>query len=88
MIIIYGKTTCVGLEENLERFLDVMVWGQEHKCFFKNKNKVILEVKSCGKLYEIDKHLGEIELCDIYDFHALCKSCNKSKKYLYVHEGE
>jgi hypothetical protein len=88
MIIIYGKTTCVGLEENLDRFLNVMQWSQEHSCFMKGKKKVIIDVKSCGKLYEVDKHLGEIELCDIYDFHALCKSCMKSKKYLYVHKDE
>lgn len=77
MVVIYGDTKCLILEENLFRFLDSLKWAQHHKCLLK-KRKVELYIKICGTLLVRDDQIDEeIELCEIYDYKIKCKTCRK-----------
>ena len=83
MIVVYGDTKCLFLEENALRFLDAMNWCSQHKCLLKKK-KVILRIKKCGVVVVEDEDLNmEVELCDVYNFHCECRTCGKKKNFVY-----
>jgi hypothetical protein len=86
MIVIKGDVTCLALEENLWRFLQVIEWCHTHKCLLK-KNKIIITISECGIISEYDEEFGlELDICEVYHFRAVCKSCGKKAKSLYEEE--
>jgi hypothetical protein len=86
MIVVNGDVSCISLEENLFRFLQVLEWCQKHKCLLA-KNKIVLSITKCGVIVEHDEHLDlELEICDVYNFKAVCRSCGKKAKSVYEDE--
>jgi len=83
MIVIKGDVTCVELEENLWRFLQVLEWCHEHDCLLKD-NKIILMITESGIIYEYDEELDmDLNICEGYDFRALCRTCGKKAESTY-----
>jgi hypothetical protein len=83
MIIIKGDVACVALEENLFRFIQILEWCNNHKCFL-DKNKIIVTITECGTIVEYDEELSlELELCTVHAYRAVCKTCGKKAKSLY-----
>jgi len=85
MIVIKGDLTCLGLKENIHRFFQMLDWCQNHECSVED-NTTILTITKDGTIVEYNEELGrKMELCDIYEFYAVCKFCGSKARS--NHEG-
>ena len=84
MIVIYGDTECLCLEENLERFFEILDWSRNHKCVLKNKRKVAIDISESGVIIQNDVELDmDLPICSVNEFYAICKTCGNKARSSY-----
>jgi hypothetical protein len=89
MIIINGNTDCLCLEENIDRFFNILEWSQNHLCMPHNERRVTLEISKSGLIIHKDEVYGmDLELCDVNEFYAVCKTCSKRARSSFDFEDE